>query len=111
MPGLLPQVYSPGSRLLEISDQITFNTKRTILILGVAIFISWLESALEPWIPIAGLIGVMAIGFIILEKSEPIAHVISQRLKKIWVFAELLLFVLVDGWYLIVGSLIRSFGT
>jgi Kef-type K+ transport system membrane component KefB len=39
----------------------------------------------------------MAIGFIILEKSEPIAHLISQKLKKLWIFAELLLFVLVGA--------------
>jgi hypothetical protein len=39
----------------------------------------------------------MAIGFIILEKSEPIAHLMSQKLKKLWVFAELLLFVLVGA--------------
>jgi Kef-type K+ transport system membrane component KefB len=39
----------------------------------------------------------MAIGFIILEKSEAIAHLISRKLKKIWVFAELLLFVLVGA--------------
>ena len=48
-------------------------------------------------IPIASLLGVMAIGFLILEKAEPIAHVISRRLKKIWVFAELILFVLVGA--------------
>jgi hypothetical protein len=39
----------------------------------------------------------MAIGFIILEKSEAIAHIISQKLKKLWIFAELLLFVLVGA--------------
>ena len=48
-------------------------------------------------VPIAALLGVMAIGFIILEKEEAIAHVISQKLKKLWVFAELLLFVLVGA--------------
>jgi len=71
--------------------------KRTIVVMGVAIFITWLETAMERWVPIAGLLGVMAIGFIILEKSEPIAHLISRKLKKLWVFAELLLFVLVGA--------------
>jgi len=71
-------------------------------------------------------LGVMAIGFIILEKSEPIAHIISQKLKKVWVFAELLLFVLVGAqvnvkvaWHaglagtlvILVGLLFRSVGT
>ena len=71
--------------------------KRTILVMGVAIFISWIEEALEPWVPIAALLGIMAIGFLILEKSEGIAHLISQKLKKLWIFAELLLFVLVGA--------------
>ncbi len=68
----------------------------------------------------------MAIGFIILEKSEAVAHIISQKLKKLWVFAELLLFVLVGAqvniqvaWkaglagiaVIVVGLLFRSVGT
>jgi len=71
--------------------------KRTLMVLGVAIILTWIETACEKWVPIASLLGVMTIGFIILEKSEPIAHLISQKLKKIWVFAELLLFVLVGA--------------
>ncbi len=100
--------------------------KRTILVMGVAIFLTWVEKALEHWVPVASLLGVMAIGFIILEKSEPIAHVISQNLKKLWVFAELLLFVLVGAqvniqvaWQagiagsivIFVGLIFRSIGT
>ncbi|MBN1832539.1 MAG: cation:proton antiporter [Deltaproteobacteria bacterium] len=71
--------------------------KRTIVVMGVAICLTWLEQALEHKVPIASLLGVMAIGFIILEKSEAIAHIISQKLKKLWVFAEFLLFVLVGA--------------
>src|SRR6056297_238791 len=70
---------------------------RPLMVMGVAIFLTWLEKAAEGVVPIASLLGVMAIGFIILEKSEPIAHLISQKLKKLWVFAELLLFVLVGA--------------
>ena len=51
----------------------------------------------EHWVPIASLLGVMAIGFMILEKSEAIAHLISEKLKKLWIFAELLLFILVGA--------------
>lgn len=71
--------------------------KRTLVILGVAILMTWTEKQLEHVVPIASLLGVMAMGMIILEKSEPVAHLISQKLKKIWVFAELLLFVLVGA--------------
>lgn len=71
--------------------------KRTIVVMGTAIFLTWLETAIEHYVPMASLLSVMAVGFIILEKSEGIAHVISQKLKKLWVFAELLLFVLVGA--------------
>lgn len=71
--------------------------KRTLLVLGVGMFLTWLETSLEGIIPLASLLSVMAIGFIILEKSESIAHIISMKLKKIWVFAELLLFILVGA--------------
>jgi NhaP-type Na+/H+ or K+/H+ antiporter len=100
--------------------------KRTIVVLGVAIFLTWLEEACNQWVPFASLLSVMAVGFIILEKSEPIAHIISQKLRKLWMFAELLLFVLVGAqvnihvaWkaglagtaVILVGLVFRSIGT
>lgn len=71
--------------------------RRTLLIIGTSICLMWLEELAHGVVPIASLLGVMAIGFIILEKDEAIAHIISQKLKKLWVFAELLLFVLVGA--------------
>lgn len=71
--------------------------KRTLLVVAVAILLTWLERVLEKTVSIASLLGVMAIGVIILEKAEPIAHIISQKLKTVWVLAELLLFVLVGA--------------
>jgi Kef-type K+ transport system membrane component KefB len=68
-----------------------------MIVMGIAIVLTWLEAVCEEHVPVASLLGVMAIGFIILEKSEPIAHIISQKLKKLWIFAELLLFVLVGA--------------
>ncbi|NNF98395.1 MAG: sodium:proton antiporter [Desulfobacteraceae bacterium] len=88
----------PGYLLYRLFTAYDFRPpKRTLIVLGVSIMLTWIEKILEPTIPVAGLLGVMAIGFIILEKSESIAHIISQRLKKIWVFAEILLFVLVGA--------------
>ncbi len=71
--------------------------RRTLIVLGTAIALLWIERALEGTVPVAGLLGVMAIGFIILEKEEAIAHQISFKLKHLWVFAELVLFVLVGA--------------
>jgi len=100
--------------------------KRTLIVVGVAIGLTWLEEALAQTIPFASLLGVMAIGFVLLEKAEAIAHLISRKLKTVWVFAELLLFVLVGAQVnihvafdaglagaavIIIGLLFRSVGT
>ena len=88
----------PGYILYRLFTKYDWSPpKRTLIVLGVAMLLTWLETICENHVPIASLLGVMAIGFIILEKSEPIAHIISQKLKKLWVFAELLLFILVGA--------------
>lgn len=71
--------------------------RRTLVVLGAATLLTWLETLAEPYVPVASLVGVMAIGFVLLERAEPLAHIIAGKLKKIWVFAELLLFVLVGA--------------
>jgi len=71
--------------------------RRTIIVMGAAIVLTWFEDILHGIVPVSALLGVMAIGFIILEKQETIAHIIAGKLKKLWVFAELLLFVLVGA--------------
>lgn len=117
----------PGYLLYRLFTRYDWRPpKRTIVVMGTAIFLVWVEQILEHRVPVASLLGVMAIGFIILEKSEAIAHLISQKLKKLWVFAELLLFVLVGAqvniqvaWkaglagiaVILAGLLFRSIGT
>ena len=117
----------PGYFLYRLFLRFDFKPpRRTLIVLGVAIGLMWVEDVLKGTVPVAGLLGVMAIGFIILEKEEAIAHIISAKLKHVWVFAELLLFVLVGaqvnisvawkaglgGTLLILGGLVfRSVGT
>ncbi len=73
------------------------DTKKTLMILSTAIVLTSLEDALKDIIPIASLLGVMTIGFIILEKQPKVANRLAEKFNKIWVFAELLLFVLVGA--------------
>ncbi|MEE8394267.1 MAG: cation:proton antiporter, partial [Rhodospirillales bacterium] len=56
-----------------------------------------IEHLTAGWMPFAALLAVMAIGFIILEKDEHMAHEISAKLGKIWVFAEIVLFTMVGA--------------
>lgn len=44
-------------------------------------------------IPIAALLGIMAIGFVLLEKYSKLANRMAAKFNKIWVLAEILLFV------------------
>jgi NhaP-type Na+/H+ or K+/H+ antiporter len=71
--------------------------RRTILVLGVAIVLTWIGDLTKNLVPIATLLGVLAMGLVILEKAEPLGHLISQKLQTVWVFSELLLFVLVGA--------------
>lgn len=72
-------------------------TKMTLTVIAVAILLTWLEEKLHGIIAMSALLGVMTIGFVLLEKSEVRAHKISQKLAKVWIFAEILLFTLVGA--------------
>lgn len=73
------------------------DTKKVLYLLGAAILITGLESLLQNTVEIAGLLGVMAIGFIFLEKKPDTGKKMAKKLGKIWIFAELLLFILVGA--------------
>lgn len=73
------------------------DTKKVLLILGAAILLTTLENELKGKIEIASLLGVMTIGFIILEKMPLVAKRLAHKFNKIWLFAEILLFVLVGA--------------
>lgn len=71
--------------------------RRTIMVLGVAIALTWIGDFTKNLVPIAALLGVLAMGLVILEKAESLGHLISKKLQKLWVGAELVLFVLVGA--------------
>jgi len=73
-------------------------TKRTLIVVSLSIMLVSLKDFLDTLnIPFAPLIAVMTIGFVILEKRELMAHEISSKLAKIWIFAQILLFTLVGS--------------
>lgn len=72
-------------------------TKMTLMVVSVSIILTWLEEELKTAFAMSALLGVMTVGFVLLEKSETRAHKISQKLAKTWIFAEILLFVLVGA--------------
>jgi len=73
------------------------DTKKTLILIAIAIVLTGIEEILKNIIPIASLLGVMTIGFILLEKYPKVASRMSIKLNKVWVIAEILLFVLVGA--------------
>ena len=72
-------------------------TKRVLVIVGLSVLLVRIEHLTAEWVPFAALLAVMGVGFIILEKDEHMAHEISAKLGKIWVFAEIVLFTMVGA--------------
>jgi NhaP-type Na+/H+ or K+/H+ antiporter len=73
------------------------NPRPVLLVLGSAIVLAWVGEMARHFVIIASLLGVLTMGLVILEKDEGLGHLISQKLKGIWVLAEMLLFVLVGA--------------
>lgn len=71
--------------------------KKVLIVLGISILFTSLEDLLKPSIEIASLLGVMAIGFIISEKIPKLGEELSIGFNKIWIFAQMLLFILVGA--------------
>ena len=64
-------------------------TKRVLMVVATSILLLRLQDLLTGYLPMAGLVSAMALGFVILEKREHMAHEISAKLARIWVFAEM----------------------
>ncbi|MBU3111639.1 cation:proton antiporter domain-containing protein [Clostridium lacusfryxellense] len=73
------------------------DTKKILILIAAAIMLTGIEDVFKNIVPIASLLGVMTIGFILLEKYSKVANRLSMKLSKVWVIAEILLFVLVGA--------------
>lgn len=71
------------------------DTRKAIIFLMVGIAFHQLETL--NIFPIASLLGIMTMGFIILEKYPILAKRLSTKFNKIWVFSEIILFVLIGA--------------
>ncbi|MDZ4172215.1 MAG: cation:proton antiporter [Methanobacteriaceae archaeon] len=72
-------------------------TEKTLIVLASAILLKNFGDYLNSFVPIAALVGVIVIGFVIIEKIPDIGRQLSEKFSKIWIFAEILLFVLVGA--------------
>lgn len=72
--------------------------KMIIFMLVAIIFYGWTENPiLKEKLPIAALLGIMAIGFVLLERNNKVANRMATKFNRLWVFSEILLFVYIGS--------------
>ena len=77
---------------VEIRD-----TAKVIIALSIAFILTSLEDSLANYIPFASLIAIMAIGVALQRNSLDLSKRLSAKFNKLWVGAEVFLFVLVGA--------------
>ena len=87
-----------GVILLKIFKEFRMrDTVKALVVLSIGMLLVSLEDFVVEYIPISGLIAIMALGATILKGNEKLGIRISNKFSKVWVFFELLLFVLVGA--------------
>ena len=95
--GLLVGVIS-GKGIIGLFHKISMrDTMKTMMVLSVSFLLVTLQNEAAQWIPISGLLAVMVLGIVLLHGDEEIANRLKSKFSKMWVGAEIMLFVLVGA--------------
>lgn len=70
---------------------------KILIILSISFLLIELQNCLEGIVPISGLLAIMSLGIIIKQKYQILAVRLSSKYNKLWVAAEIMLFVLVGA--------------
>lgn len=70
---------------------------KLLIILSFSFLLIELQNHLEGIIPISGLLAIMSLGMIIKQKYDILAKRLSGKYNKLWIVAEIFLFVLVGA--------------
>lgn len=73
------------------------DSKKVVLILAFSFFLLSLETFLEDVVMFAALLSIMTIGIVITALYPKLGLRLSMKFNKIWVFAEIFLFVLIGA--------------
>lgn len=73
------------------------DTVKVLILLSTSFLLVTLETTIKSYVPMSGLLAVMALGGTILKQYDILAKRLSGKFSKIWVAAELILFVLVGA--------------
>ena len=73
------------------------DTIKILLLFGMSFFFVGAETYVSRYVPFSGLLAVMALGGAILNRRREVASRLSAKIAKIWVGAELLLFIMLGS--------------
>ena len=77
-------------RRFHIRDSV-----KVLIILSISFLLLELQNRLEGIVPVSGLLAIMSVGIIINQKYDVLAKRLSVKYNKLWIGAEIFLFVLV----------------
>ena len=70
---------------------------KSVIIISISFLLLELETRLEGILPMSGLLAIMSLGIMIKQKYDVLAVRLSSKYNKLWVAAEIMLFVLVGA--------------
>ncbi len=73
------------------------DTIKVLILFSLSFLLITLELSLKPWVSISGLLAVMVLGGMIHHQYPVLAKRLVGKFEKIWVIAEIMLFVLVGA--------------
>jgi NhaP-type Na+/H+ or K+/H+ antiporter len=73
------------------------DTVKVLIIFGLAFMFDYLETILKDIVPFASLLAVITLGLTILKSYPILAERLTSKFSKIWVFSEMILFVLIGA--------------
>ena len=79
-------------RIIHIRDSV-----KVMIVLGVSFALTFVEDKWGSIVPFASLLAVMALGAMLRKKKPEVATRLSKKYDKLWVTAEVFLFVLVGA--------------
>lgn len=73
------------------------DTTKVLVVLSVSFLLLQLENSLADVLPMSGLLAVMSVGILLKRQNSALAGRLSRKYNKLWVGAEVVLFVLVGA--------------
>lgn len=72
------------------------DTYKIIILIGLSVLLLYVEGVLDPTpVSLSSFLGVISMGIIVFARRPAVAHRLTTKFDKIWVFSEMFLFVFV----------------